>query len=87
MNMKETVELKPRKKTDGIRRFSNKELRLTKESMGKLLKTSENCGPIRKNSYHHVSGIVGLAYILFIIRVCHLRTYVIVTSITKKRCC
>ena len=32
VNMKEPVELEPMKKVDKIRRFSNKELRLTKES-------------------------------------------------------
>ena len=36
--MKEPVELEPTRKTDEIRRFSNKELRLTKESMGTLPK-------------------------------------------------
>ena len=45
-----------------IRRFSNKELRLTKESMGALPKSSEYCGPIRKKSYSYVSGIIGMAY-------------------------
>ena len=33
VNMKEPEELEPMKKIDEIRRFSNKELRLTKESM------------------------------------------------------
>ena len=37
------------KKVDEIRRFSNKELGLTKESRGIMLKSSEYCGPIRKN--------------------------------------
>ena len=36
VNMKESVELEPMRKIDEIRRFSNKELRLTKESMGAL---------------------------------------------------
>ena len=36
VNMKETEELEPMRKIDEIRRFSNKELRLTKESMGAL---------------------------------------------------
>ena len=36
-NMKEPVELEPMRKIDEIRRFSNKELRLTKESMAALL--------------------------------------------------
>ena len=30
--------------------------------MGTLLKPSEYCGPIRKKSYHYLSGIVGTAY-------------------------
>ena len=51
---------------DEIRRFSNKEMRLTKESMGALLRFSEDCGPIRKKSYSYVSGIVGMAYNPFI---------------------
>ena len=33
VNMKEPVELEPIKKIDEIRRFSNKEMRLTKESI------------------------------------------------------
>ena len=36
VNMKEPVELEPMKKIDEIRRFSIKELRLTKESTGAL---------------------------------------------------
>ena len=40
--MKEPVELAPLKKIDEIQRFSNKELRLTKKSMGTLLKSSKN---------------------------------------------
>ena len=62
VNMKEPLELEPLKKIDKIRRFSNTELRLTKESMGTLLKSCEYCGPIRKKSYHYGSGIVGMAY-------------------------
>ena len=67
-NMKEPVELEPMKKIDEIRRFSNKELRLTKESMGeqKLLmgtiKITDYSGPISKKSYSYVSGIIGMAY-------------------------
>ena len=49
VNMKEPVELEPMK-IDEIRRFSNKELRLLKESMGALPKSTEYCGPIRKKS-------------------------------------
>ena len=60
--MKEPEELEPMKKIDEIRRFSNKELRLTKESMGALPKSSEYCGPIKKKSYSYVSGIIGIAY-------------------------
>ena len=57
--MKEPEELEPMRK---IRRFSNKELRLTKESMGALPKSIEYCGPIRKKSYSYVSGVKGIAY-------------------------
>ena len=46
--MKEPEELEPMKKIDEIRRFSNKELRLAKESMGALPKSSEYCGPIQE---------------------------------------
>ena len=62
VNMKEPVELEPMRKIDEIRRFSNKELRLTKESMGAMPKSSEYCGPIRKKSHSYVSGITGIAY-------------------------
>ena len=62
MNMKEPVELKPMRKIDEIRRFSNKELRLTKDSIGALPKSNEYCGPIRKKSYSYVSGLIGIAY-------------------------
>ena len=49
VNMKEPEELEPMKKIDEIRRFSNKELRLTKESMEALPKSSEYCGRSRRN--------------------------------------
>ena len=62
VNMKEPVELETMRKIDEIRRFSNKELRLTKESMGAMPKSSEYCGPIRKKSSSYVSGIIGIAY-------------------------
>ena len=62
VNMREPEELEPMRKIDEIRRFSNKELRLTKESMGALPKSSEYCGPIRKKSYSYVSGVIGKAY-------------------------
>ena len=62
VNMKEPEELEPMRKIDEIRIFSNKELRLTKESMGALPNSSENCGPIRKKSYNYVSGIIVIAY-------------------------
>ena len=62
VHMKEPVELEPMKKIDEIRRFSNKELRLSKESMGALPNSSEYCEPIRKKSYSYVSGILGIAY-------------------------
>ena len=61
VNMIEPVELEPLKKIEKIRRFSNEENRLTNESMGTLLKSSEYCGPIRKKSYLYVSGIIGMA--------------------------
>ena len=60
--MKEPVALEPMSKIDEIRRFSNKELRLTKESMGALSNSSDCCGPIRKKSYSYVSGNIGIAY-------------------------
>ena len=66
VNMKEPVELEPMKKIDEIRRFSNKEMRLTKEYMGALPKSREYCGPIRKKSYRYVSEIVRMAYNPFI---------------------
>ena len=66
VNMKEPRELEALKKIDEMRRFSNKEMRLTKESMGALPKSSEYCGPISKKSYSYVSGIVGMAYNPFI---------------------
>ena len=66
VNMKEPVELEHMRKIDEIRRFSNKELRLTKESMGALPKSNEYCGPIRKKSYSYVSGVIGIAYNLFL---------------------
>ena len=62
VNMKEPVELEPMMKVDEIRRFSNKELRLTKESMGALPKSNEYCGQIRKSSFSYVPGIIGIAY-------------------------
>ena len=58
VNMKEPVELEPMKKLDEIRRFSNKELRLSKESLGALPKSSEYCGLIRKKLCSFVSGII-----------------------------
>ena len=60
--MKEPVELETTKKIDEIRKFSNKELRLTKESMRALTKSIEYRGPIRKKAYSYVSGIIGMAY-------------------------
>ena len=62
VNMKKPEELEPMRKIDEIRRLSNKELRLTKESMGALPKSSEYYGPIRKKSYSYVSGVIGIAY-------------------------
>ena len=48
LNMKEPVEQELMKNIDEIRIFPNKEMKLTKESMGALPKSSEYCGPIRK---------------------------------------
>ena len=62
MNMKEPEELEPMRKIDEISRFSNKELRLTKGSIGALPKSNEYCGPIRKKLYSYVSGVIGIAY-------------------------
>ena len=62
VNMKEPEALEPTRKIDEIRRLSNKELRLTKESMEALPKSSEYCGPIRKKSYSYVPGVIGIAY-------------------------
>ena len=59
--MKEPVELEALRKVHEIQGFSNKERRLTRESMGTLLKSSEYRGPIRKKSCHYGSGIVGMA--------------------------
>ena len=66
LNMKEPEELEPMRKIDEIRRFSNKELSLTKKSMGALPKSSEYCGPNKKKSYSYVSGIIGIAYNPFV---------------------
>ena len=66
VNMMEPVELEPMKKINEIRRFSNKELRLAKESFGAQPKSSEYCGLIRKKSYSYVSGIIRMAYNPFI---------------------
>ena len=62
VDMKKPVDLEPMTKIDEKRIFSNKELRLTKESMGALPKSSEYCGQIRKKSYSYVSGIIVIAY-------------------------
>ena len=77
VNMKELVELEPMKKIDEIRRFTNKEARLRKES---LPKSSEKCGPIRKKTYSYVSRIVWMAHNPFI-------NEMIVSSTTNRRCC
>ena len=62
VNMKEPEGLELMRKIDKIRRFSNEELRLTKESMGALPKSSEYCGPIKKKTYSYVSGVIGMLY-------------------------
>ena len=66
VNMKESVELEPMKKTDEISRFSNKEMRLTNDSMAALPKSSEYYGPISKRSCSYVSGIIGMTYKPFV---------------------
>ena len=66
VNMKKPVELVRLRKIEEIHRLSNKKLRLTRESMVTLLKSSEYCEQIRKKSYHYVLGIVGMAYNPFI---------------------
>ena len=66
VNMKKPEELEPMRKIDEIRRFSNKELRLTKKFMGVLPKSSEYCRPIRNKSYSNVSGVIGIAYNPFV---------------------
>ena len=50
VNIKKPEELEHLRKIDEIGRFSNKELRLSKESKGTLVRSSENCGPVRKKS-------------------------------------
>ena len=56
------MELESTKTIDDIRRFSNKEMRLSKKSMGVLPRSSEYCGPFRKKSYSYVFGIIWMAY-------------------------
>ena len=50
VNMKEPEELEPMRKKDEIRRFSNKELRLTKESMRALPKTGSKLVAVWRKS-------------------------------------
>ena len=47
VNMKAPVEMEPIKKVYEVRKFSNKEMRLTLDSMGAQTKSSEYGGPIR----------------------------------------
>ena len=82
VNMKKPEELEPMRKIDEIRRFSNKELRFTKESMGALPKSNEYCGPIRKKSYSYVSGVIRIAYNPFLSE--DIRGYFLISS---KQCC
>ena len=49
VDMKEAEVLEPMRKIDEVRRFSNEELRLTKESMGALPKSSEYCDQLRRS--------------------------------------
>ena len=82
VNMKAPVEMEAMKKVYEVRKFSNKELRLTLDSMGAQTKSSEYGGPIRNKSYNYVSGVVRMAYNTFINE-----DYVIASSTTIKRCC
>ena len=66
VNMKAPVEMEPMKKVYEVQKFSNKELRLTLDSMEAQTKSTEYGGPIRKKSYNCVSGAVGMAYNTFI---------------------
>ena len=82
VKLKEPVELELMKMIDEIKRFSNKEMRLSKKPMGALSKCSEYFEPIRKKSYSYASGIIGMAYNPFLnedIRDCFL--------IMSKQCC
>ena len=78
MNMKEPVELEPMKKIDEIRRFSNKKLRLTKESMGSPVNIADRSGRNRTVTY---PGSKGWQTTLSI-----KKTYAIVSSTTSKQC-
>ena len=51
LNMKEPVELEPMRKINEIRRFSNKELKLTKESMGALRTNQKEVVQLRVRSH------------------------------------
>ena len=60
------VEMEHLRKIKKIKRDSNKDLRLIKESLRTIVKTSDYCGQIRKSLYNYVSGIVRSAYKQFI---------------------
>ena len=49
VKMKEPEGLEPLRKIDEIKSFSNKELRLSIESMGTLVRSSEHCRPVKKS--------------------------------------
>ena len=51
VNMKEPMELEPMRKIDEIRRFLNKELRLTKDSMGNPVNTVDRSGKNHTATY------------------------------------
>ena len=51
VNMKEPMEPEPMRKIDEIRRFLNKELRLTKDSMGNPVNTVDGSGKNHTATY------------------------------------
>ena len=79
-NIKEPVELEPSKKMEDIRIFSYQELRLAKESIGTVLKSTGYCEPIKRSHTILFREVLEGQTILS-----SARTYVIVTSIANKR--
>ena len=80
--MEKPVELQSLKKIDQVRRFSNKELRLTEETMGLLLKSNEY---YERSERSHTAICRELLERHIILS--SMRTYVIVNSIMNKLCC